>query len=286
MMNQSMQGKTCVITGGTDGIGLVAARELALLGARLLLIGKNAEKGARAVAGMRAVAGHGGVEFLCADLSSQTEVRGLASLLRARAGRIDVLINNAGAIFIKRQQSVDGIEMTFALNQLAYFLLTDLLLDLLTASAPARIVNVASATHASAALDLDDVQMRRGYSGMKAYSNSKLANILFSNELARRLAGRGVTVNSLHPGYVNTNFGQNNSRLERTAMAASAKLFAISPEAGARTSIYLAASPQVAGVSGKYFFECRETRPSPAALDHALGARLWALCAEMTGVAR
>ncbi|MGK2873398.1 MAG: SDR family oxidoreductase [Alphaproteobacteria bacterium] len=285
MMQGSMSGKLCLITGGTDGIGLATARELAARGARLLLVGKNPDKGAGAAAQIVAQAGQGSAEFLRADLSSQLEIRNLAQQIHSRTDRIDVLVNNAGAMFLKRQESADGIEMTFALNQLSYFLLTNLVLDLVAKAPQARIVNVSSDLHKGQQLDFDDLQMRNGYSGMKAYGKSKLANILFSNELARRLQAQGVAVNSLHPGYVNSSFGKNNGALMGGVMALSSKLFGISTEKGAQTSIYLASAPEAAAVSGKYFAHCREIRPSPESQSEDAAKRLWAECEKLTGVA-
>lgn len=284
-MQGSMSGKLCLITGGTDGIGLATARELAARGARLLLVGKNPDKGAGAAAQIVAQAGQGSAEFLRADLSSQLEIRNLAQQIHSRTDRIDVLVNNAGAMFLKRQESADGIEMTFALNQLSYFLLTNLVLDLVAKAPQARIVNVSSDLHKGQQLDFDDLQMRNGYSGMKAYGKSKLANILFSNELARRLQAQGVAVNSLHPGYVNSSFGKNNGALMGGVMALSSKLFGISTEKGAKTSIYLASAPEAAAFSGKYFAHCREIRPSPESQSEDAAKRLWAECEKLTGVA-
>lgn len=284
-MQGSMSGKLCLITGGTDGIGLATARELAARGARLLLVGKNPDKGAGAAAQIVAQAGQGSAEFLRADLSSQLEIRNLAQQIHSRTDRIDVLVNNAGAMFLKRQESADGIEMTFALNQLSYFLLTNLVLDLVAKAPQARIVNVSSDLHKGPQLDFDDLQMRNGYSGMKAYGKSKLANILFSNELARRLQAQGVAVNSLHPGYVNSSFGKNNGALMGGVMALSSKLFGISTEKGAKTSIYLASAPEAAAFSGKYFAHCREIRPSPESQSEDAAKRLWAECEKLTGVA-
>lgn len=284
-MQGSMSGKLCLITGGTDGIGLATARELAARGARLLLVGKNPDKGAGAAAQIVAQAGQGSAEFLRADLSSQLEIRNLAQQIHSRTDHIDVLVNNAGAMFLKRQESADGIEMTFALNQLSYFLLTNLVLDLVAKAPQARIVNVSSDLHKGQQLDFDDLQMRNGYSGMKAYGKSKLANILFSNELARRLQAQGVAVNSLHPGYVNSSFGKNNGALMGGVMALSSKLFGISTEKGAQTSIYLASAPEAAAVSGKYFAHCREIRPSPESQSEDAAKRLWAECEKLTGVA-
>lgn len=283
-MQGSLQGKLCVITGGTDGIGLATACGLAARGARLLLIGKNPDKGAAATAKIGALAGQGSAEFLRADLSSQAEIHALAKQIHDRTSQIDVLINNAGGVFMKRQESVDGIEMTFAVNQIGYFLVTHLLLDLITKNPQARIVNVSSDLHKGPQLDFNDLQMRNGYSGMKAYGRSKLANILFSNELARRLQSQGVCVNSLHPGFVHSNFGQNNGFLIGRLISLSSGLFGISVEKGAETSIYLASAPEAAGISGKYFAHCRQVRPSPESQSEEAAARLWSECERLTGI--
>ncbi len=282
-MQQSMQGKLCLITGGTDGIGLAAARGLAGRGAQLLLVGKNAGKGAAAAAAIVTQSGQGSAEFLRADLSSQHEIHDLARRIHDRADRVDVLINNAGAMFMKRQLSADGVEMTFALNQLGYFLVTNTLFGLISKGGSPRIINVASDMHKGPQLDFDDLQMRNGYSGMKAYGRSKLANILFTNELARRMQGAGVVVNSLHPGFVNSNFGHNNGAVVSGLIALSSKLLGVTPEKGAETSIYLASAPEAAGITGKYFANKREARPSPESQSAEAAARLWAECEKLTG---
>jgi NAD(P)-dependent dehydrogenase (short-subunit alcohol dehydrogenase family) len=196
-----------------------------------------------------------------------------------------VLVNNAAGVFLRRQETVDGFEKTFALNHLNYFMLTNLLLDVLQASAPARIVNVASDSHRDAELDLDDLQLAEGYNPMRAYGRSKLANVLFTYELARRLEGSGVTANALHPGFVNTHLGKSNW-LVRIALTPIHWLFAKSPREGAQTSIYLASSPEVAGVSGKYFVDCEPTRSAPASYDEAAAQRLWEVSATLTEVSK
>lgn len=278
-----MNQKVVLITGATDGIGRSAAESLARAGAKVVLVGRSQQKTEQAAREIAAVAGAEHVDYLLADLAVQAQVRALAAAFMARYDRLDVLINNAGAIFMSRQESQDGIEMTFALNHLAYFLLTNLLLDRLTASAPARVVNVSSDAHQGARMDLADLETRRGYSSFKAYSLSKMANILFTYELARRLAGKGVTVNALHPGFVATNFGLSNGGLFRPIF----KLFqvaAISPAEGARTIVYLASSPEVAGVTGKYFTKEKPVRSTAATYDEALARGLWDASARMTGM--
>ena len=276
-----MKGKICLITGATNGIGLVTAEALAAAGTRLVLVGRDAARTAGVADRLRAETGNDTIESLCADLSVQAEVRGLADAFRARHDRLDVLINNAGAIFAERQVTSDGLEMTFALNHMNYFLLTNLLVDALRASAPARIVNVSSRAHLGVALDFDDLQAERRYNGWLVYKRSKLANLLFTAALGRRLDGSGVTVNALHPGFVATRFGHNN----RSALGYGlrfAQLAAISPAKGAETTIYLATTPEVEGISGRYFHRKRPVEPSAAARDHAAAERLWEISAELT----
>jgi NAD(P)-dependent dehydrogenase (short-subunit alcohol dehydrogenase family) len=275
-----MQGKVCLVTGATSGIGLVTARELARKGARVVLAGRSPTRCADAVRHVQQQTGSRAVESLVADLASRQQVRDLARQFRERHSRLDVLVNNAGGIWFTRQETVDGLEMTFAVNHLAYFILTLSLLDLLRASAPARIVNVSSAAHRRGALDFDDLMGKRHYGGWRAYCRSKMANLLFTSELARRLAGTGVTANALHPGWVATNFGGAGGWpgwLLRTA----AGCFALSSEEGARTVVYLAAAPEVAGVTGEYFVRERPRPPVPAARDEAAARRLWQVSLEL-----
>jgi NAD(P)-dependent dehydrogenase (short-subunit alcohol dehydrogenase family) len=278
-----MRGKTCVITGGTDGIGKQTGLELARLGARLVLVGRNAHKAERAAAELRDESGNPQVEVLLADLASQAEVRRLAEAIRERCPRLDVLVNNAGAYFAYRRLTADGIESTFAVNHLAYFQLTALLLPLLRASVPARIVNVASGAHTTGRLQWDDLGLARGYGAMRAYCNSKLANLLFTYELARRLEGSGVTANALHPGAVATGWGHSDRGLFSLAVHI-ASPFLLTVEKGARTPIYLASSPEVEGVNGKYFYKCRPVRSSRRSLDLADAKRLWDVSEEMLGM--
>lgn len=281
-----MNTKVYLVTGATAGIGLVTARELARTGASVVGVGRNPEKSAAVAKKIREETRNPNVEFLLANLSVQKEVRALAQTFRERYTRLDVLINNAGAVYLDRQESADGLELTFALNHLSYFLLTNLLLDMLKASAPARIVNVSSRAHIrTAGLNFNDLQMRRGYTGMAAYSKSKLANVLFTNELARRLAGANVTVNALHPGVVATNFFINNGFLGQLARPI-INLISMRPEDGAKTSLYLATSPEVEGVTGKYFDDHQRERPSsPASYDRAAQLRLWQVSEQLSGLA-
>ena len=280
-MANSMQGKICLVTGATAGIGLVTARELARMGATVIVAGRNPKKSAAVVEQIKQQTGNPNVEYLLADLSAQKGVRELAEQFKRKYPRLDVLVNNAGAMFLRRQESADGIEMTFALNHLNYFLLTNLLLDTLIASAPARIVNVASRAHRRVAgLNFDDLQNRKGYNGLRAYGQSKLANVLFTYELARRLEGTGVTANVLHPGLVATRFGSNNQGLGWIWVFVN--LFALSAEQGAQTPIYLAASPEVEGVTGQYFYQSQVVPSSKASHDVEAARRLWQISAAMT----
>ncbi len=280
-----MTGKVCLVTGATQGIGRAAALALAGMGATVAVVGRSPERTAAAVAAIRGQTGNSSVDALLADLSDQSQVRRLAHEIHARYPRLDVLINNAGGIFAQRRETVDGLELTFALNHLAYFLLTNLLLDRLIASAPARIVNVASGAHRSPrGLSFDDLQMRRGYFSFRAYARSKLANVLFTRELARRLAGTGVTANAVHPGLIHSGFGGNNGPIW-DFMYLFINALARPPEAGADTVVYLAAAPEVEGVTGGYFHQRRPAAISPAARDAAAARRLWQASEQLTGLA-
>jgi len=280
----TMQGKICLITGATSGIGKATAQALAQMGATVVIVGRNASRTAQLVEEMRLASGNKNVDSLLADLSSQAEVRRLASEFKSKYSHLHVLLNNAGAVFLQRQLSVDGIEMTFALNHLAYFLLTNLLLDTIKASAPARIINVASDAHASGRIEFDNLQGERGFSP-RAYGNSKLANILFTLELARRLEGTGVTVNALHPGFVATGFAKNNGRVIAALISIVAPLVGRSPAKGAETSVYLASSPNVEGMTGKYFYDSHVIPAAPQAGDMAVARKLWDVSAEMVHLA-
>lgn len=278
-----MRGKTCIITGATSGIGLETAARLGALGARLVLVGRNRDRGEATVARLRADVPGVAVEMHYADLSRPDEIRGLADALLARAARIDVLVNNAGAIFARRAVASDGLERTFALNHMGYFRLTAALRERLIASAPARIVNVSSEAHRGARLDFDDLQCSGHYSGWRAYRRSKLANILFTRELARALEQTGVTANCLHPGFVATAFGDNNRGPWRLGIAVGKLVAAISVQRGAETPVYLASAPELDGISGKYFIRCRERAPDARALDDRAAARLWSESERLAG---
>jgi NAD(P)-dependent dehydrogenase (short-subunit alcohol dehydrogenase family) len=275
-------GKRVVITGATGGIGLAAARRLAQLGANLTLVARSQERAERATATIKAPA----VDVLLADLSSQSSVRKLSESIRSRYSQVHVLINNAGAIYARRQLSEDGVELTWAVNHLAPFLLTTLLTDTLIASQPARIITTSSAAHYGAQIPFDDLRGDRSYAmfGFRRYGQTKLANILFTRALAQRLSGTGVTANCFHPGFVGTGFNHNNGLLMRAAMAVG-HLFARSPDRGADTLVWLADSPEVSGISGAYFMDRREIRPSPIARDAAIADRLWQVSEAQTSSA-
>jgi len=281
-----MKDKVCVITGATDGIGKAAAAALAAQGARLLIHGRDPEKGIRVVAELKARSGNPAIEFLQADFGSLAEVRLLAAAITERTARVDVLINNAGGIFAKRTLSKDGYEMTFAVNHLAPFLLTHLLLNTVKNAAPSRIVTTSSIAHKGAKLEFDDLQAARKYSPMSAYGVSKLANILFTRALAKRLQGSGVTATCLHPGFVRTSFGRafDQSPWVKHIFGFVSR-FARSPEKGAETLVYLATSPQVQGASGGYYFDCQLKSPSFAAQNDAVAEHLWQVSERLVGLA-
>ncbi len=270
-----MRGKTCIVTGASAGIGLAAAMRLGAMGARLLLVGHSRDKGVAAMARLRAEQPGVDVEMHYGDLSRSDDVLRIAQALLDAAPRIDVLLNNAGAIFARRETTPDGLERTFALNHMGYFRLTSLLRARLIASAPARVVNVASEAHRGAKLNFDDLQCVQSYNGWRTYQRSKLANILFTRELARRLEGTGVTANCLHPGFVASDFGDNNRGIWRLGVSVAKRVMAVSVERGAETPTYLASSPEVDGVTGRYFAKCREREPDAPARDDGAAARLW-----------
>jgi len=278
-----LRGRVCMVTGATSGIGRAAAHALARMGEGLVLVARSRERGEATLAEIRRASGNPEVRLLLADLSSQAQIRQLAKDFHATGLPLHVLLNNAGVIQLSRQETIDGIEMTFAVNHLAYFLLTELLLERLEESAPARIVNVASEAHAGAGgrLDMTDLESRRAYSVMRVYGKSKLANILFTRELARRLVGTGVTANCLHPGFVGSGFGRNNGRIASLAMSL-LRPFARSPEKGAETAVYLCSSPEVEGRSGGYYFDCKPKQPRPFACNEDDARRLWEISEEMT----
>lgn len=267
-----MQGKTIVITGATSGIGEVAAVRLAEQGARIVFTARDGARAEGTMAALRKANAKADHAVHMADLSRLSDMKRVGAEL-AREPGIDVLINNAGALFNRRQETEDGLEMTFALNHMAYFVITNLLLGKLKTGA--RIVTVASNAHRGAKLNFDDLQTRRNYAGFRVYSRSKLCNILFNRELARRIAGSGVAANALHPGFVATRFGDNSGGLMRMVLKVVKPIGALSPEEGAKTIVYLASSPQVSGVSGEYFYECKPAIPTAAARNDDDARRLW-----------
>jgi len=283
-MNQSMGKKICLVTGATSGIGKATAQGLAAGGFTTVIVGRDQQKTDRVCRLIRKRTGNPDISYLIADLSSQKDVRRLAEEFKRWYDRLDILVNNAGAKILQRLTTVDGYEMTFALNHLAYFLLTQLLLDRLQAAKHARIVNISSGAHGGAVLDFDDLQNEKHYVGKEAYNQSKLANLLFTYELARRLEGSGVVANAMAPGGVITNFCRNNGWIS-WAKHVTAHILArnlIGPEKAAETILYMATSPEVAGVSGKYFFEKKPIESSPASYDEEAGKRLWEISERMT----
>ncbi len=277
-----MHGKTVLITGANQGIGKASAEALGKMGAKLVLVCRNAEKAKTAIVDIEK-AGAKDVELIVGNVSSQADVRRIAAEVLAKHDRLDVLLNNAGVLVTERRETVDGIEETFAVNHLGYFLLTTLLLDLLKKSAPARIVSVSSEAHRSAKMNWDDLQLTQGWSSIRAYGQSKLCNILFTRELARRLEGTRVTANCLHPGVIASGFGHTDGNGLISFAIKIASPFFLTPEKGARTQVYLASSPEVEGVTGKYFDKCKEKAPSRAAQETGAPERLWAISEEMTG---
>ncbi len=281
----TLAGKDIVVTGATDGIGKVTARELAKMGASVTIVGRDAAKGEAVVRELRQAAGHDRIGFVAGDLATQKGVRAAAAVIKGRLKKLDVLVNNAGAVFMKRELTDDGIERTFALNHLGYFLLTHELLGLLKASAPSRIVTVASAAHQGAKLDMSDLQNAKNYSGFRVYGQSKLANIYFTYELARRLQGTNVTANCLHPGFVASRFGNNTGGVFRLLIGWAKMVAAISEDNGAKTSVFLASSPEVQGVNGKYFDKCAAVPSSAVSNDVDIARALWRESERLTGIA-
>ena len=278
-----MAGKICMVTGANDGIGKATALGLAILGATVVMVCRSREQGEAALAEIRRKSGNDYISLLLADLASQDSIRDLAENLKAQPGTLHVLINNAGIISRQRLVTVDGLETQFAVNHLAPFLLTNLLLEVLKSSAPARIVTVASDMHRGANIDFDDLQSERSYRPTQVYSETKLANVLFTYELARRLQGTKVTANCLHPGMVATKLLADGIGIPRALMSTT-RLMGSSPEKGAKTSIYLATSPALEGVSGKYFVKQKAVESSKISYDDSLASRLWKVSAELTGL--
>jgi NAD(P)-dependent dehydrogenase (short-subunit alcohol dehydrogenase family) len=277
-----MEGKTVVITGGTSGIGQVAAETLAKMGARIILIARDKSRTDATLARLSSVGPGSAHCAFFADLTRLAEMKRVAAQIVDQELVIDVLINNAGAVFSRRRLTEDGIEYTFALNHIAYFVVTEGLRERLLAAKTARIINTASAAHQGASLDFDDLQSEKSFGAIKAYGRSKLYNILFTRELARRLRGTGVTANCLHPGFVSTRFADQSGGLI-SYLTRIAKFFAISPAQGAKTIIYLASSPDVAEMTGQYFYKCRPINPSPEAQDDRSALLLWERSRDLAG---
>ncbi len=283
-MIADLRGRVFLLTGATEGIGKAAALDFARRGARLTIVGRDRDKTGRVLAELMAASGNADLRMLVGDLSRLAEVRAVAEAFRARHERLDVLVNNVGAVFSTRQVTADGLELTFALNHLSYFLLTSLVLDLLARSPGPRVVSTSSGAHRMGKLDLGDVaRCEKGYSAYRAYGDSKLANILFTRELARRLEGTDTTANCFHPGWVSTGFGLNNPGFGRRLLKVAAPMLARSPEKGAETLVWLAASPEAAGFNGEYFHDRKVSRLSSRAKDPALAAGLWALSEQLCG---
>jgi NAD(P)-dependent dehydrogenase (short-subunit alcohol dehydrogenase family) len=281
-----LDGRTAVVTGATSGIGTATALGLARMGARVVAVGRSRERAEQTRERIVRESGNREVEIALADFSSLDQVRGLGAEILKRCPQLQLLVDNAGLLQLRRSVTVDGFETTFAVNHLAHFLLTRILLERLIASAPSRIVVVSSEAHRFGELDLDDLQSERGYAAMRVYGRSKSANLLFATALARRLEGTGVTVNSVHPGAVSTRLGQSNlpAPLARV-LSLPLRLLLRSPARGAETSLYVATSPELEGVSGRYFADCREKRPAPAAVDPERAERLWRMSEAMCGLA-
>ncbi len=277
----SMNGKVCLVTGGNSGIGKETALGLARLGATVVIVSRNRGKGEAAISDIRRKSGNQNVNLMVADLSSMDAVRQLALEFRSKYDKVHVLVNNAGIFLPKRVTTADGLEATFATNHLGHFLLTNLLLDLLKASAPSRVINITSDAHKGAEIDFEDLMGEKKFSGFKAYGQSKLANVLFTYELARRLEGTGVTVNCLHPGVVRTGFGKDVGGLFSIGVRVVSP-FMMSPEKAARAAVYLASSPELKGITGKHFSKGKEEKSSRESYDQATADRLWQVSAELT----
>ncbi len=284
IMNTSMQGKICMVTGANSGIGKATALGLAQMGATVIIVCRDRARGEEAQNEIKTKSGNNAVDLLLADLSSQQSIRQLVENFQQNYTQLHVLINNAGVFMMSRKATVDGLEMTFAVNYLAPFLLTNLLLDKLQNSAPARIVNVSSESHQSGYIKIDDLQAEKGYRSWNAYGQSKLALVMFTYELARRLQGTDMTVNCLHPGFVSTNIGQSDTAPIVRTLVKFIFSRGISPEEGAKTSIYLASSPEVEGVTGKYFAKCIPIRSAPISYDKSLQQQLWEQSAKLVNL--
>lgn len=279
-----MAAQIMMVTGATAGIGKQTALELAKQGATVILVARDRERGEATRAEVAAIAANSSVDLLLADFADPASIRAMADTFKSRYDHLNVLVNNAGVYMTQRRETADGLEMMFAVNHLGYFMTTLLLWDCLLAGGPARVVNVSSDAHRRGRIDFDDLQSARRFSGFGVYANTKLANLLFTYELDRRRGAADVTVNALHPGFVATNFGRNNSGVVGWAMSHLVPRFAKTAEEGAQTSIYLALSPAVSGASGRYFVDCKPVQSSAASQDRSAAARLWAVSEELTGV--
>jgi len=275
-----MNGKVCLVTGATDGIGKISARVLAEKGAKVIIVGRNPEKSATVLAELKSSSGNENIDLLMADLAVMQEVRDLAEQVISRYDRIDVLLNNAGGYFTKHEITSDGLERTFALNHMSYFLLTNKLMELLKSSAPARIVNVSSDAHYGVDMDFENLNGEQEYKAWKAYQKSKLANVLFTYELLKKVPA-DITVNCLHPGFVATNFGHNIGGFFGPVLKIAQRISAIDPEEGAKTSIFLCSAPEVKGVSGKYFYKCQPKTSSRESRNMDTGKRLWQISSDI-----
>ena len=285
MKEISMQGKKCLVTGATSGIGEAIALALAQKGAEVIIVSRNEEKCARIVSQIQEQSGNSAISYFRANLSSQQGIRLLAAEVKKKYSTLDVLVNNAGGFFWKRQESVDGIEMTFALNHLNYFLLTNLLLDLLRNSPSARIVNTSSGVHNNQVIDFNDLQLKKNYLHFNAYGKSKLANLYFTYELARRLNGSGITVNAFNPGFTKSNIAKEGNLATQIFMPLT-NMFSNPTEQGADAGVYLASSPEVERITGKYFFERKPIPSSDISYDEEIAQRLWNISEELTGLVK
>lgn len=277
----SMDGKLCMVTGATAGIGFYTALEIAHMGSWVIIIGRNPQKCMEATNRIKEISGNPSVEYLVADLSSQAQIRSAASSFYEKHSRLDVLVNNAGGFFLSRKVSVDGIEMTLALNHLAYFLLTNLLIDALKASSKARVINISSSTHTKEHIDFHDIQLSKFYNPVHAYGQSKLANLLFSYELARRVAGTGITSNALSPGWVASEIWKKVNPWLTPLLDPIMQRIGLTPQEGAQTSIYLATSPDMEDKTGGYYIKKRPVLSSPASYDLDSARRLWEISADL-----
>ena len=277
---KDMNGKVCLVTGATDGIGKISARVLAEKGAKVIIVGRNPEKSATVLAELKSSSGNENIDLLMADLAVMQEVRDLAEQVISHYDRLDILLNNAGGYFAKHELTSDGLERTFALNHMSYFLLTNKLMELLKSSAPARIVNVSSDAHYGVDMDFENLNGEQEYKAWKAYQKSKLANVLFTYELLKKVPA-DITVNCLHPGFVATNFGHNNGGFFGPVLKIAQRISAIDPEEGAKTSIFLCSAPEVKGVSGKYFYKCQPKTSSRESRNMDTGKRLWQISSDI-----